>query len=232
MNYESRAIALLNHKYGEGAVIAKVFTEEYGLKSFSVKRNKSKKSKNKILLLDKMNLLTINAKNNSKKEIQYLSEINLAYAYQNTSLKNKLIRLFIAEVLSKALIDSERNINLFQFIWNTNTQIDNLENVNNNFCIIFLIQLSEFLGISPSTENIDLPYFNLNSGNFTNIKNKNEEIIKGEVVNYFKRLIIKENVIIPYQSRRELIKILFRYYSIHHINLSNIKSYEVIESLS
>ena len=232
MNYESRAIALLNHKYGEGAVIAKVFTEEYGLKSFSVKRNKSKKSKNKILLLDKMNLLTINAKNNSKKEIQYLSEINLAYAYQNTSLKNKLIRLFIAEVLSKALIDSERNINLFQFLWNTNTQIDNLENVNNNFCIIFLIQLSDFLGISPSTENIDLPYFNLNSGNFTNIKNKNEEIIKGEVVNYFKRLIIKENVIIPYQSRQELIKILFRYYSIHHINLSNIKSYEVIESLS
>ena len=232
MNYESRAIALLNHKYGEGAVIAKVFTEEYGLKSFSVKRNKSKKSKNKILLLDKMNLLTINAKNNSKKEIQYLNEINLAYAYQNTSLKNKLIRLFIAEVLSKALIDSERNINLFQFIWNTNTQIDNLENVNNNFCSIFLIQLSEFLGISPSTENIDLPYFNLNSGNFTNIKNKNEEIIKGEVVNYFKRLIIKENVIIPYQSRQELIKILFRYYSIHHINLSNIKSYEVIESLS
>ena len=232
MNYESRAIALLNHKYGEGAVIAKVFTEEYGLKSFSVKRNKSKKSKNKILLLDKMNLLTINAKNNSKKEIQYLSEINLAYAYQNTSLKNKLIRLFIAEVLSKALIDSERNINLFQFIWNTNTQIDNLENVNNNFCIIFLIQLSEFLGISPSTENIDLPYFNLSSGNFTNIKNKNEEIIKGEVINYFKRLIIKENVIIPYQSRQELIKILFRYYSTHHINLSNIKSYEVIESLS
>ena len=232
MNYESRAIALLNHKYGEGAVIAKVFTEEYGLKSFSVKRNKSKKSKNKILLLDKMNLLTINAKNNSKKEIQYLSEINLAYAYQNTSLKNKLIRLFIAEVLSKALIDSERNINLFQFIWNTNTQIDNLENANNSFCIIFLIQLSEFLGISPSTENIDLPYFNLNSGNFTNIKNKNEEIIKGEIINYFKRLIIKENVIIPYQSRQELIKILFRYYSIHHINLSNIKSYEVIESLS
>ena len=232
MNYESRAIALLNHKYGEGAVIAKVFTEEYGLKSFSVKRNKSKKSKNKILLLDKMNLLTINAKNNSKKEIQYLSEINLAYAYQNVSLKNKLIRLFIAEILSKALMDSERNINLFQFIWNTNTQIDNLENVNNNFCIIFLIRLSEFLGISPSTENIDLPYFNLNSGNFTNIKNKNEEIIKGEVINYFKRLIIKENVIIPYQSRQVLIKILFRYYSIHHINLSNIKSYEVIESLS
>ena len=232
MNYESRAIALLNHKYGEGAVIAKVFTEDYGLKSFSIKRNRSKKSKNKILLLDKMSLLTINAKNNSKKEIQYLNEINLAYAYQNTNLKNKLIRLFISEVLSKALIDSERNINLFQFIWNTNTQIDKLENVDNNFCIVFLIQLSEFLGISPSTENNELSYFNLNTANFTNIKNKNEEIIEGEILDYFKRLIIKEKVIIPYHRRKELIKILFRYYSIHHINLSNIKSYDVIESLS
>lgn len=232
MNYESRAIALLNHKYGEGAVIAKVFTEKYGLKSFSIKRNKSKKSKNKILLLDKMSLLTINAKNNSKKEIQYLSEINLAYAYQNTSLKNKLIRLFISEVLSKALIDSEKNITLFQFIWNTNTQIDKLENLDNNFCIIFLIQLSEFLGISPSIENNELPYFNLNTANFTNIKNKSEEIIEGEMLDYFKRLIIKEKVSIAYHKRQELIKILFRYYSIHHINLLNIKSYDVIESLA
>ena len=96
MNYESRAIALLNHKYGDGAVIAKIFTEEYGLKSFSIKRTKSKKSKNKIVLLDKLSLLAINAKDNPKKEIQYLSEINLAYAYQNISLKNKLIRMFIA----------------------------------------------------------------------------------------------------------------------------------------
>ena len=88
MNYESRAIALLNHKYGEGAVIAKVFTEKYGLKSFSIKRNKSKKSKNKILLLDKMSLLTINAKNNSKKEIQYLIRSVNNYLEKQISAKD------------------------------------------------------------------------------------------------------------------------------------------------
>jgi hypothetical protein len=88
------------------------------------------------------------------------------------------------------------------------------------------------LGISPSIENNELPYFNLNTANFTNIKNKNEEIIEGEMLDYFKRLIIKEKVSIAYHKRQELIKILFRYYSIHHINLLNIKSYDVIESLA
>jgi len=52
MNYESRAISLLYYKYGEGSVIAKVFTEELGLRSYSVRRSKSKKAKNKISLLD------------------------------------------------------------------------------------------------------------------------------------------------------------------------------------
>ena len=45
MDYECRAISLLSYKYGEGAVIAKIFTEEFGLKSYSIKRYKSKKSK-------------------------------------------------------------------------------------------------------------------------------------------------------------------------------------------
>ena len=68
MEYESRAISLIYHKYGEGAVIAKVFTEELGLKSYSIKRSSSKKSKNKISLLANQSLLNIRGKENKKRE--------------------------------------------------------------------------------------------------------------------------------------------------------------------
>ena len=67
MDYECRAISLLSYKYGEGSVIAKIFTEEFGLKSYSIKRSKSKKSKNKISLLDSQSLISISGKNNNKK---------------------------------------------------------------------------------------------------------------------------------------------------------------------
>ena len=46
MNYDCRAISIINHKYGEGSIIAKIFTEDYGLKSFNIKRGRSKKTKN------------------------------------------------------------------------------------------------------------------------------------------------------------------------------------------
>ena len=87
MDYECRAISLLCHKYGEGAVIAKVFTEELGLKSFSIKRSGGRKSKNKLSLLESQFLINISGKNNKKKQIQYLNEINLAYAFQDNTFK-------------------------------------------------------------------------------------------------------------------------------------------------
>ena len=76
MNYETRAIPLLYHKYGDGAVIAKIFTEQLGLKSYSIKRSKSKKSINKISLIDNNCLLFVSGKNNMKRDIQYLNDMD------------------------------------------------------------------------------------------------------------------------------------------------------------
>ena len=108
MNYETRAIPLLYHKYGDGAVIAKIFTEQLGLKSYSIKRSKSKKSINKISLIDNNCLLFVSGKNNMKRDIQYLNDISLEYPYRDMDFK-KLIRAFISEVLSKTIIDSEKS---------------------------------------------------------------------------------------------------------------------------
>ena len=68
MNYDCRAISILKHKYGEGSIIAKVFTEEHGLQSFNIKRGRNKKAKNKISLLEKLSLLNISAKKKPNKD--------------------------------------------------------------------------------------------------------------------------------------------------------------------
>lgn len=231
MDYECRAISLLSYKYGEGAVIAKIFTEEFGLKSYSIKRSKSKKSKNKISLLDSQSLISISGKNNIKKEIQFLNEINLGYAFQDNTFKKKLIRTFISEVLSKTLIDSERNKALFEFIWQTNIDIDKQKKIDDTFCLEFMIRLSSFLGIYPSTENMHFDFFNLNNGIFTEENVSGELSLKGENLVYLKKIIKKEKVNIPAKNRQELIKNIFEYFTYHHYNLSNIKSYNVILSL-
>ena len=83
MNYDCRAISIINHKYGEGSIIAKIFTEDYGLRSFNIKRGKSKKTKNKISLLEKLSLLNISAIYQANKELQYITEISVAHHFQS-----------------------------------------------------------------------------------------------------------------------------------------------------
>ena len=231
MEYACRAISLLCHKYGEGSVIAKVFTEELGLKSFSIKRSSGRKSKNKLSLLESQCLINISGKNNKKNQIQYLNEINLAYAFHDNVFKKKLIRTFISEILSKTLIDSEKNKELFEFAWKTNISIDKAEKIRETFCLEFMVQLTYYLGIYPSTENMNYNVFNINNGVFTNKEVPGQLNLKGTNLKFFKKIIKKEEVSIPSKNRRELIKNIFDYFTCHHYNLSDIKSYNVILSL-
>ena len=231
MNYECRAISLFCHKYGEGSVIAKIFTEDLGLKSYNLKRSSNKKSKNKLSLLESQSLIHISGKNKNRQQIQYLDEITLAYAFQNNTFKKKLIRTFVSEVLSKTLVDSEKNKDLFEFIWNMNISVDEMEKIDNKFCLEFLLKLSDFLGIYPSIENINYDFFNINNGVFTQNEIKGDYNLSGLNLEYFKKIIKKEKITIPSKNRKELIENMFNYFTCHHYNLSNIKSYNVIQAL-
>ena len=231
MEYESRAISLIYHKYGEGAVIAKVFTEELGLKSYSIKRSGSKKSKNKISLLANQSLLNIRGKENKKREIQYINEINLAFPFSNNNFKKNLIRLFFSEILTKTLMDSEKNKRLFNFVWDFNIALEKAKENENKFILKFIIELSYFLGIYPSTENINFNFFNIDKGVFTLNKNEENLNITGKNLFFFKSLLENSEVSIPKKNQRELLEMLFKYYSLHHFDLSNLKSYEIIKSL-
>ena len=231
MNYACRAISLFCHKYGEGSVIAKIFTEDLGLKSYNLKRSSNKKSKNKLSLLESQSLIHISGKNKNRQQIQYLDEITLAYAFQNNTFKKKLIRTFVSEVLSKTLVDSEKNKDLFEFIWNMNISVDEMEKIDNKFCLEFLLKLSDFLGIYPSIENINYDFFNINNGVFTQNEIKGDYNLSGLNLEYFKKIIKKEKITIPSKNRKELIENMFNYFTCHHYNLSNIKSYNVIRAL-
>ena len=231
MEYESRAISLIYHKYGEGAVIAKVFTEELGLKSYSIKRSGSKKSKNKISLLANQSLLNIRGKENKKREVQYINEINLAYPFSNNNFKKNLIRLFFSEILTKTLMDSEKNKRLFNFVWDYNIALEKAKENESEFILKFIIELSYFLGIYPSTENINFNFFNIDKGVFTPNKNEENLNITGENLFFFKSLLENKGVCIPKINQRELLEMLFKYYSLHHFDLSNLKSYETIKTL-
>lgn len=233
MNYSCRAISLLNHKYGEESIIAKILTEEYGLVSYSVKRGRSKKSKNKISLLQPMSLINISAQKNQKNEIQFLKEISVSHSLINSylNINKQLLRIFMAEVLQKILVSNEKDKRLFEFIWQEIIKLDKLEKIHSNYALNYLLVLTYQLGFYPSTENIEFDFFDLEKASFVEIKKNEEMIIKGENLLYFKTLLKDSEIKIPYKNRKELLKIILKYYKCHYYNLDNMKSLDVIDEM-
>ncbi len=233
MKYESRAIALSYIKHGESSIIAKLFTEERGLQSFIIKGVRSKKSKKKLGLFQALELSTINATYLPKNNLQYLTDISLynSQRQEGINITKNFLSLFIAEVISKILHENEIDRPLFLFVWKLKiTLATSLEN-NPNFSLQFLINLSKYMGFYPLNEEEKSTYFNLELGEFTNSTQHLNNYINQENSHYFKALLNKQKITIPYANRNQLLLDLIEYYKFQHHELKNMTSHLIIESL-
>ena len=233
MKYKSRAITLNYLKHGESSIIAKVFTEEKGLQSFIVKGVRAKNAKKKLGLFQPLQLLNINASHFPKKNLQYINEIGLEHNQidDKIDMKKKFIFIFIAEVVSKVLLETEKDKSLFKFIWELKKTINNLKKISPNFPLIFLISLSEYLGFSPSKDEVNGEYFNMELGGFANNKQQLNYYIEKENSLHLRGLLENKDIDIPYKNRNKILLQLIEYYKLQHHELKNMTSHLIIESL-
>ena len=231
MTESTSGICLHYYKYSESSVVAKIFTEKFGLKSFVLNGIRSKKSKNKLNLLQALNIVQLEVTNNNKRQLQYVKEINKSdkFASNILDMNKRFITLFISEILLKVLVDSEKSDSIYAFILDSIFMINEKGKLSKNFSILFLTKLSSYLGFYPNSENFEKKYFNLETGEFSN--QLSNYCLCDENKKYFALLLNDIEIDIPYTNRKELLKYLQKYYSLHHYNIDNLKSYDVIESL-
>jgi len=233
MKYKSRAITLTYIKQGESSIISKIFTEKHGLQSFIVKGVRSKKAKKKLGLFQPLQLVDINATLIPKKGLQYLAEITIieTISTDKINMNKNFLAIFIAEISSKVLQENEQNSGLFKFVWEIKQKLYNANTVDENFALLFMLNLSKYLGFFPSTENINAPFFNLETGEFSGKAFNLNIYLTEEKTKILKHLLLGKKINIPQELKTELLKDIIQYFRLHHYNLSNITSHLIIESL-
>ncbi len=233
MKYKSRAITLTYIKQGESSIISKIFTEKHGLQSFIVKGVRSKKAKKKLGLFQPLQLVDINATLIPKKGLQYLAEITIieTISTDKINMNKNFLAIFIAEISSKVLQENEQNLGLFKFVWEIKQKLYNANTVDENFALLFMLNLSKYLGFFPSTENINAPFFNLETGEFSGKAFNLNIYLTEEKTTILKHLLLGKKINIPQELKSELLKDIIQYFRLHHYNLSNITSHLIIESL-
>lgn len=241
MLYTSKGIVLHHFKYSEKSVIAKIYTEKFGLQSFIINGVRNKKSKNKASFLQPLSLVEVNAYKKENKGLQQIKSIKLAIPFQEIPFQiyKTSIAFLIAEILCKAIKEEENNEALFHFLFNSIQILDLQKESYINFHLIFLAQLSRHLGFFPQNVNQNtspLCYFDLQEGVFTPTlpfhKLFIEKRLSVELMQVFKTNFDElSNIEFTNINRKLILNALLNYYSLHLSNFDNLKSKEVLEEI-
>jgi len=155
MLHKTRGIALSYIRYKESSIIAKIYTEAFGIQTYIVNGVRSSKSKtNRIAFFQPLTLLDLVVYHKNKEDtIHRISEIKCYAPFFSIPfdvIKSGLA-LFMTEMLGKTLREEENNEPLFHFIEQSVLYLDEAETGFENFHIQFLMQLAHYLGFGVET---------------------------------------------------------------------------------
>jgi DNA repair protein RecO (recombination protein O) len=218
---KTRGIVINYIKYRETSLIVKIYTEEFGLHSCIINGIRSKSSKNKIALFQPLTLLDLIIYYKAD-GLSRISEVRCSYPYRSipADARKSAIIFFINEILLKALQEETSNHDLFAFLERSLKYLDGTSEHYENFHLLFLFNLSFFLGFSPEELEDLMP------GEAHKLSEDQKKAYTLMLKGNYETWIPLNN-----QARRELLEILIKFFSVHVSNFEKVNSMAVLQEL-
>lgn len=232
----TKAIVINSIKYGDSSLITTCYTKKCGKKTYLLKGIlKSKKIKLKAAYFQPLMQLHIVAYHNNKGTLNSIKEVEIQNRYHSiyTDIKKQSIALFLAETVNYAIREEEKNESLYQYLETAFLWLDNHNNIS-NFHLLFLLNLTKYLGFYPEVNGKIKPCFDLVEGKFTDQKKLNT--ISGDNLNQFKRLLginfdVLHQVDFNSTNRQDVLSILVQYFELHLSGFKRPKSLNVLKAV-
>ena len=142
--------------------------------------------------------------------------------------------MFLSEVLSYSIKEEENNNPLYDYLETGLIWLD-LHDKIANFHLLFLLNLTRFLGFYPDLSEKDKLGFNLVEGSFTDITYQ-KDIIVGNNFYQFKKLLgiifdNLESVAYSKDERQLVLQVIIHYFKLHLGGFRDPKSLQVLETV-
>ena len=233
---KTRVIVLHKTNYSENSIVVQAFSFDYGKVSFLLSGAKSKKSRTKLALFEAMSILDIVGNFKNLDKLIKPSEIKLVVPFYQikSDIYKRMIVLFLSEFLHKCIREPNPDQSMFAFIENGLKYLEYTSESVANFHVIFLMELSRYLGFYPQIKNGN--YFNLQDGIFVDDIPYGNLYLQGERKNLFLKVLgtkIDEShrVSLTGKERKLVLDSLIQYYQVHVSGLMNLKSQTVLETI-
>jgi DNA repair protein RecO (recombination protein O) len=250
MVIKTRGIVLRAVKYSETSVIADIFTEHFGLRSYIISGVRTSKSKVAAGLLQVMSLVEIVAYEKAEK-LNRLTEIRAAHVYTTLpfEMHRMSVGLFMAEVARRTIKGSEENRPLFDLLFDIFKFLDVTDGSVANIHLAFLVELSGHFGFRPE-ENEEEYYedelliFDLREGIFLPYYEDEEEemeplephFLPANLTTILRAFLKKPwhetaQIKMNRDERRALIAELLRFYQWHLEGFPDIQSFKILQEI-
>jgi len=238
MLHKTKGIILSHLKYGDTSVVATIYTEALGRKSFLVQGVYKKKAKFHSSFFQPFTLLELEIDSNPRRELQRIKEINL-YPFHSLpfDVTKSTIALFLSEILYKTLKEEEPNPPLFEYLFHAIQFLDMKETGIANFHLVFLVNLTKYLGFYPlqnysEVENLFDPVNGKFSQSLTS-SSVNSDRVLSQWVHQLLNISFEDMELLQlnHQTRNSLLKLIIEYYNLHLGGLTNVKSLPVLQSI-
>lgn len=239
MLHKTRGIVLKTTLYSESSVVAKIFTEKFGLQTYLINGVKKAKAKIPMNMLQPLHVLDMVVYHKTGTQMQRISEAHPAPVFRSIPyevLKNTIVQ-FLNEVIYKCLGESIHDERLFDFMYHALCWFDETDEADVNFHLAFLIRLSRYLGFAPHFQHrSDQIYFDLQEGGFTSLLPLHPHVMEKEdavlLHVLFSTPFEKLNEVkISNAKRKFLLSKLLVYYSLHMVSFGQVKSHQILEEV-
>lgn len=234
-----RGIVLHTVNYSETSVIAKIYTDLFGVQSYMLNGVRKQKSKLKAVLLQPLTIVEFIAHQKENRDIHRITEISGSPSFTNIpyDITKSSIAFFISEILYKCIREEEADDKLFSFLENHIQLLDQTQENCKQYHHYFLMQLTKHLGFFPHGEfNEQQTVFDLREGVFMEYFPPYPEFVTGTPAQFLFQMsnVDFENhhvIDMKNEERRVLLQTILRYYELHALHGSKINSHKVLEEV-
>lgn len=239
MLHKTKGIVLKTTVYSESSVIARIFTEKFGMQSYLINGVKKPKAKIPMNFLQPLHLLELVVYHKNNTQLQRVAEAAPAPVYRTIPyqlVKNTMIQ-FINEVFYKSVHQESSDSGLFEFVYHALCWFDETEEINVNFHLAFLMKLTKYLGFAPHFgKETPAHYFDLQEGVPVSgipshpyyVDMADAQRLHQLFFTPFERL---QEIEMTNAGRRLILDKILVYYALHTASFGQVKSHQILEAV-
>jgi len=231
-------IVLSSIRYSDSSVIARIYTNDIGLRAFMVRTGQGRAALPKLGLLQPLTMVQLSFINDDRRGLKSVRTIDREIALSAIPFDTvkTCIALFMAEVIVRSIGEEERNHELFRFLKNAILLLDQTTDSTSNFHLKFMLEFSSFLGFYPQGGEQSHGFFDLVEGEFCPSEPIHPHMLSGTLVTALSSLLAVRvdehaSVRMTNADRRILLQKLLDYYRLHLHGMKEITSHKVLEEV-